>query len=144
MFFSAFFSFQVTLDFNKGCNYPVNTKTNPNLLKMKNKKKYLGFHIPKIWQILKRFPWQFHPAYTSYFWRVNNKYSNALELSRLGGLNSKLQKYSAEVVNDDMKGRNFLIAFWQQKKSWFIIWRLFSHHSQLQLKDRNSKLERLL
>ena len=37
---------------------------------MKNEKNYMGFHIPKVWQILKRFAGAFHQAQTSYFWRV--------------------------------------------------------------------------
>ena len=28
---------------------------------------YVGFHIPKIWQILKHFAGTFHQAYSSYF-----------------------------------------------------------------------------
>ena len=38
--------------------------------KMKNEKNYAGFHIPKIWQILKRFSRALSWAQTSYFWRV--------------------------------------------------------------------------
>ena len=30
----------------------------------------MGFHIPKIWQIMKPFTRSFHQAHTSYFWRV--------------------------------------------------------------------------
>ena len=37
---------------------------------MKNEKNYMGFHIPKVWQILKHFVGAFHWAQTSYFWRV--------------------------------------------------------------------------
>ena len=37
--------------------------TNPKLLEMKNEKtSYLGFPIPKIWQILKHFARQCHQA----------------------------------------------------------------------------------
>ena len=32
------------------------------LNEMKNKKIYMGFYIPKIWQILKHFDWPFHEA----------------------------------------------------------------------------------
>ena len=46
----------------------TSTVKNLKLLKMRNEKIYLGFHIPKIWQILKRFTQQFHQAYDSYFW----------------------------------------------------------------------------
>ena len=34
---------------------------------MKNEKNYMGFHIPKVWQILKRSAGAFHQAQTSYF-----------------------------------------------------------------------------
>ena len=37
---------------------------------MKKEKNYMGFHIPKVWQILKRFAGAFHWAQTSYFWSV--------------------------------------------------------------------------
>ena len=37
---------------------------------MKNEKNYMGFLIPKVWQILKPFAGAFHQAQTSYFWRV--------------------------------------------------------------------------
>ena len=37
---------------------------------MKNEKNYVGFLIPKVWQILKHFVGAFHQAQTSYFWRV--------------------------------------------------------------------------
>ena len=33
----------------------------------KRKKNYLGFRIPKVWQILKSFVGAFHQAQTSYF-----------------------------------------------------------------------------
>ena len=38
-----------------------------NLNEMKNEKNYMGFHIPKIWQILKHFAMSFNQAKTSYF-----------------------------------------------------------------------------
>ena len=41
---------------------------------MKNEKNYVGFRIPKVWQILKRFVGASRWAQTSYFWRVNADY----------------------------------------------------------------------
>ena len=37
---------------------------------MKNYKNYMGFRIPKVWQILKHFAGVFRWVQTSYFWRV--------------------------------------------------------------------------
>ena len=37
---------------------------------MKNEKNYMGFHIPKVWQILKRFAVHFHWAQTLKLWGV--------------------------------------------------------------------------
>ena len=37
---------------------------------MKKEKNYMGFLIPKVWQILKCFAGAFHQAQTSYFWGV--------------------------------------------------------------------------
>ena len=37
---------------------------------MKNEKNYIGFRIPKVWQILKNFEAAFSGAQTSYFRRV--------------------------------------------------------------------------
>ena len=40
---------------------------------MKNEKNYVDFHIPKIWQILKRFARRFHQAQTTHFGRVREQ-----------------------------------------------------------------------
>ena len=49
---------------------------------MKNEKNYMGFHIPKVWQILKRFAGVFRWAQTSYFWREVGYYG--MHYDRLG------------------------------------------------------------
>ena len=49
---------------------------------MKNEKNYVGFCIPKIWQILKPFAGTFDQALTSYFWRVcRNRSQEVIEFS---------------------------------------------------------------
>ena len=48
--------------------------------KMKYEKYYTGFHIPKIWKILKNYAGPFHQALTSFIWRVT-RLCNLLERS---------------------------------------------------------------
>ena len=40
---------------------------------MKKEKNYMGFLIPKVWQILNHFAGAFHQAQTSYFWGVSQE-----------------------------------------------------------------------
>ena len=55
---------------------------------MKNEKNYVGFFIPKIWQILKHFAMSFHQALTSYFGRVYTymKYHSDFHFIFSGGI----------------------------------------------------------
>ena len=49
-----------------------------NKVKMKNEKNHVGFCIPKIWQILKRFAGIFHQAKISFFLKSQLHIKNVL------------------------------------------------------------------
>ena len=65
---------------------------------MKNEKNYMGFRIPKVWQILKHFTGAFHRAQTSYFWRLKRPIAIAKIFSKKKRLELEKKNPMSDVI----------------------------------------------